>query len=137
MTDDVFDLIEQAVRTEGPDSGLDLLARRLRDDKNYPLLFEARVIEQRHKLGLPPLRVDGIDDVPAFQRVAYDEALSQAAREVGSLFLADGDILRAWPYFRAIGDRMPVAARNRKVGHRRGWRDSNRTGRARQSTQGF
>jgi hypothetical protein len=110
MTDgDVFDLIEQAVRAGGAESGFDVLAQRLRGDKNYPLLFEARVIQQRHKMGLPPLRVDGIDDVPAFQRVAYDEALSQAAREAGSLFLADGDILRAWPYFRAIGDRMPVA----------------------------
>jgi hypothetical protein len=109
MTDDVFDRIEQAARAGGAESGLDVLAQRLRDDKNYPLLFEARVIEQRHKMGLPPLRVDGIDDVPTGRRVAYDEALSQAAREVGSLFLADGDILRAWPYFRAISDRMPVA----------------------------
>jgi hypothetical protein len=33
-----------------------------------------------------------------------------AAREVGGLFLADGDIPRAWPYFRAIGDSAPVAA---------------------------
>jgi hypothetical protein len=109
MNNDVFDLIEQAVRAGGPESGFDVLAQRLRDDKNYPLLFEARVIEQRHKLGLPPLRVDGVDDVPAAQRTAYDEALAQAAREVGSLFLADGDILRAWPYFRAIGDGTLVA----------------------------
>ncbi len=33
-----------------------------------------------------------------------------AARETGSLFLADGDIQRAWPYFRAIGDRETIAA---------------------------
>ena len=117
MTDgDVFDLIEQAARTGGAESGFDVLIQKLRDDKNYPLLFEARVIQQRYKMGLPPLRVDGIDDVPAAQRVAYDEALSQAAREVGSLFLADGDILRAWPYFRAIGDRMPVADAIEKLG---------------------
>jgi hypothetical protein len=109
MNHDVFEQIEKAVRTGGAESGFDVLAQKLRDDKNFPLLFEARVIEQRYKMGLPPLRVDGVDDVPADQRVAYDEALSQAAREVGSLFLADGDILRAWPYFRAIGDRMPVA----------------------------
>ncbi len=109
MNDDVFHLIEQAVRDGGPESGIDVLAQRLRDDKNYPLLFEARVMQQRHKMGLPPLRVDGIDDVPAGQRSAYDEALSCAAREAGSLFLADGDIPRAWPYFRAVGDREAVA----------------------------
>lgn len=108
---DPFDRIEQA-----GDSGLEILVRELRESKNYPLLFEARVLEQRHKLGLPPLRIDGIDDVPAEHRAAYDEALSKAAREVGSLFLADGDILRAWPYFRAIGDRMPVADAIEKLG---------------------
>ncbi len=101
---DVFDRIERAAG-----GAMDVLVRELRAAKNYPLLFEARVIEQRCQMGLPPLRVDGIDDVPADRRPAYDEALSQAAREVGSLFLADGDILRAWPYFRAIGDRAPVA----------------------------
>ena len=108
MNDDVFDLIEQAMRASGAESGFDLLAKKLREDKNYPMLFEARVIEQRYKMGLPPLRVDGLEDIPAGQRDAYEDALAQAAREVGSLFLADGDIPRAWPYFRAIGDREPV-----------------------------
>jgi hypothetical protein len=32
-----------------------------------------------------------------------------AAREVGTLFLADGDIPRAWSYFRAIGEPAPVS----------------------------
>jgi hypothetical protein len=109
MTGDAFDLIEQAVRAGGAESGFDHLTQKLRDEKNYPLLFEARVMQQRHKMGLPPLRVDGIDDVPASRRDLYDEALALAAREAGSLFLADGDIQRAWPYFRAISDRQPVA----------------------------
>jgi hypothetical protein len=116
MPDDAFDQIEESVRAGGPESGFDLLARRLLEDKNYPLLFEARVIEQRHKMGLPPLRVDGIDDVPAGQRDAYEDALARAAREAGSLFLADGDIPRAWPYFRAVGDREPVQAAIEKLG---------------------
>ena len=115
MNDDVFDLIGQAMHAGGAESGFDLLAQRLREDKNYPLLFEARVIEQRHKMGLPPLRVDGLDDIPAGQRDAYEDALAQAAREVGSLFLADGDIARAWPYFRAVGDREPVRAAIEKL----------------------
>jgi hypothetical protein len=115
MNDNVFDLIEEAMRAGGAESGFHLLTQRLREDKNYPLLFEARVIEQRHKMGLPPLRVDGIDDVPAGQRDAYEDALARAAREAGSLFLANGDIPRAWPYFRAIGDREPVQAAIEKL----------------------
>jgi len=109
MNHDVFDLIEQAVCEGGAESGFDLLVQKLREDKNYPLLFEARVMQQRHKMGMPPLRVDGLEDIPSSGRDAYEAALAQAAREVGSLFLADGDIQRAWPYFRAIGDRTPVA----------------------------
>jgi len=115
MNDDFFDLIEQAVRSGGAESGFDLLAQRLREDKNYPLLFESRVIEQRHKMGLPPLRLDGFDDIPAGLRDAYEDALAQAAREVGSLFLADGDLQRAWPYFRAVGDKEPVKAAIEKL----------------------
>jgi hypothetical protein len=115
MNDDVFDLIEQATRAGGPESGFDLLAQKLLGDKNYPLLFEARVIEQRHKMGLPPLRVDGIDDIPVGQRNAYEDALARAAREAASLFLADGDIPRAWPYFRAVGEREPVRAAIEKL----------------------
>ncbi len=115
MNGDIFDLIEQAMRAGGPESGFDLLVQKLLEDKNYPLLFEARVIEQRHKMGLPPLRVDGIEDIPASRRAAYEDALAQAAREAGSLFLADSDIPRAWPYFRAIGDREPVQAAIEKL----------------------
>jgi hypothetical protein len=115
MNVDVFDLIEQAVRAGGADSGFDLLAQKLREDKNYPLLFEVRVIEQRHKMGLPPLRIDGLDDIPSRHRDAYEDALAEAAREVGSLFLADGDIPRAWPYFRAVGEREQVCAAIEKL----------------------
>ena len=105
-SDDPFDLIEQA----GPESAFEVLTQKLLAEKNYPLLFEARTMEQRHKMGLPPIRVDGIDDVPAALRHTYEEALARAAREVGSLFLADGDIQRAWPYYRAIGDHETIAS---------------------------
>jgi hypothetical protein len=115
MTNNVFELIEQAVRVGGAESGFELLAQKLREDKNYPLLFEVRVIEQRHKMGLPPLRLDGLEDIPAGLRDAYEEALAQAAREVGLLFLSDGDIPRAWPYFRAIGERELVCAAIEKL----------------------
>ncbi len=30
------------------------------------------------------------------------------AREVGEMFLADGNIPGAWPYFRAVGDTEPI-----------------------------
>jgi hypothetical protein len=106
---DTFDLIEQAARQGGADSALDLLVTMSQNDKNYPLLFEARLMQARHKIGLPLIFNTPLEDLPSEQRQTYEEAMREAARETGNLFLADGDIPRAWPYFRAIGDPQPVA----------------------------
>ena len=113
--DDAFDLIEQAARQGGALSALDLLATISQRDKNYPLLFEARLMQARHKIGLPLVFNGSLDDLPQSERQPYEEAMKAAARETGGLFLADGDILRAWPYFRAIGDSAPVADAIEKI----------------------
>jgi len=115
MNNDTFNLIEHAVRTGGAQSALDLLVTIAQKDKNYPLLFEARLMQARHKIGLPLIFNASLDDLPEEQRQAYEEAMKEAARETGNLFLADGDIPRAWPYFRAIGDPAPVAAAIEKI----------------------
>ena len=47
--------------------------------------------------------------MPKETEKAYQEATVDAAREVGSLFLEDGQIPAAWPYFRAIGEPAKVA----------------------------
>lgn len=97
MSDDAFDLIEQAAQQGDADSALDLLAAVCRDEKNYSLLFQARLMQARYKIGLPLILNVSLDELPQSQRQNYDEAMREAAREAGSLFLADGDILRAWP----------------------------------------
>ena len=107
MSDDSFDLIEQAVRSGGAKAGLDLLARKLADEKNYPLLFEARMMQTRHELGLPLVQLGSADEIPEANPAAYEEPFTESAREIGSLLLAGGEILRAWPYFLAI--REPAA----------------------------
>jgi hypothetical protein len=110
MTDNAFDLIDQTLRSGGPEAGFDLLAHKVLEEKNYPLLFEVRLLRKRHELGLPLIQVDDSAPMPPDTRREYDKAFIDAAREVGGLFLADGNIQRAWPYFRAIGEPGPVAA---------------------------
>lgn len=112
---EVFDLIEQAAGQGGAQSALDLLVTTSQRDKNFPLLFEARLMQVRHQIGLPLIFSDSLDDLPEAVRETYEEAMRKAARETGSLFLAEGDILRAWPYFRAIGDAAPVVAAIEKI----------------------
>ena len=89
MTENAFDLIDQALRSGGPDAGFDFLAAKARGEKNYPLLFEVRLLKRRHELGLPLIPVDDFAPMPAGVRSEYDKAFIEAAREVGGLFLAD------------------------------------------------
>ena len=112
----MFDLIEQAIRAGGPEAGLNLLVQKLEEEKNYPLLFEARMLQRRHALELPLVQMGSIDDVPEEKRASYERAFTEAAREIGTLFLGDGQIPKAWPYFRAIGDSAPVSAAIEKLG---------------------
>ncbi len=110
MSDQAFDRFEQAVEAGGAGAGLDFLARKFREEKNYAQLFEARLMRKRHELGRPLLGVDAAGDWPEAAQKAYEHCFLEAAREAGGLYLADGDIRRAWPYFRAIGETAPVAA---------------------------
>jgi hypothetical protein len=110
MPDELFEALDAALRSRGPQAGFELLVGKFREEKKYPLLFEARVMQSRHALGLPLVENGPLDDLPEEKRAAHERAYIDAAREVGGMFLADGDIARAWPYFRAIGDSAPVAA---------------------------
>jgi hypothetical protein len=110
-----FEELERALEAGGAAAILDLLAEKSLAEKNYRLLFEARLLRKRHELGLPLVSGDSLEDIPPDKRRPYEEAFLAAAREAGSLFLAEGDIPAAWPYFRALGDPAPVAEAIEKV----------------------
>jgi tetratricopeptide (TPR) repeat protein len=108
MSEQAFELVEQCLETGGSGAGLDFLVKKFRDEKQYPQLFEARLMKKRHELGLPLIHTGPLNDLPEQTQRAYDEGSTEIAREVGHLFLAEGDIERAWPYFRAIGEAGPI-----------------------------
>lgn len=109
MSEEVFHLVEQALEQSGPAAGFELLASRFREEKNYPLLFETRLMRKRHELGLPLIETRSLEELPAEARPAYEQAFVEAAREAGNLYLAEGDIPRAWSYLRAVGEPGAVA----------------------------
>jgi hypothetical protein len=115
MNQDLFDLLEHTFHADGPGAGIELLIARLREQKRYQQVFEARLLQRRHALGLPLVFAGAIADLPLEHRDAYQAAVTAAAREAGTAYLSDGDIVRAWPYFRAIGDHAPVAAAIERV----------------------
>src|SRR3977135_1299565 len=106
----MFELVEQTFRSEGPDGVFDLLIRKAREDKDHRMLFGARIMQVRHRTGLPLIETESVLDLAGEQRTAYEAAFRDAAREAGALCLAAGDIPSAWAYFKAIGEPAPVAA---------------------------
>jgi|SRR5688500_10546462 len=106
---DLFSWIDEARRTGGADRALEELVERFKRDKQYGSVFNARLMKSRLELALPLTSHRAIADVPADLQQRYQDAYLEAAREVGELLLADGNIPGAWPYFRAVGNVKPVA----------------------------
>ena len=108
MSDDAFAQIEQSLAEQGSEACFDLLIEKFRAEDKYPQLFEALLMKKRHELALPLLPNGPLNDLTDDKQKAYDAGSIEAAREVGGLFLAQGDIARAWPYYRAVGESEPI-----------------------------
>lgn len=103
-----FQEIEALLADEEPTAAFDYLLKRFRAEENFPLVFETRLMKKRHELGLPLIPTETLNGLDAETQRAYDEGSVEAAREVGGLFLAKGDLGRAWPYYRAVGEIAPI-----------------------------
>jgi hypothetical protein len=90
-------------------AGVEFLIARFREEREWPLVFEARLMKKRLEMGLPMIQTGDSSEFPEGLRPGYEAAMVEAAREVGHGFLEMGSIARAWPYFRAIGETGPVA----------------------------
>src|SRR5262245_34490552 len=110
-----FAQIQEAFRTSGAEAVFELLQRNARETGNYRVLFDAAILRVRHRLGLPLIETEPLADLTAEDRSVYEDAFRAAAREAGELCLAGGDIVSAWPYFKAIGERAPLAAAIERV----------------------
>ncbi|MEO5742524.1 MAG: hypothetical protein ABIS29_18205 [Vicinamibacterales bacterium] len=99
----LFSWIEQVLQNGDADAAFERLADRLRREKQYRLLFDARLMKKRLELGLPLVAQPTLAELPKDIQQPYQDGYVQAAREVGELYLADGNIPRAWTYLRAVG----------------------------------
>ncbi|HEY2845855.1 MAG TPA: hypothetical protein VGJ09_19500 [Bryobacteraceae bacterium] len=86
---DLFSELEQA--SDRPLAAADLLIEHLAQQHRWAEWFQARVMRTRLELGSVP-----------------DTVQIENAREAGKRYIEDGDILRAWPYFRAVGEHQPM-----------------------------
>jgi|RhiMethySRZTD1v2_1073278.scaffolds.fasta_scaffold21863_6 hypothetical protein len=109
MSASQFDELKASLESLGPRGALEALAASLREQKKYPQLFEALLMKKRQELGLPLVGADVFRDLPEAQQAEVEDYYVGVCRELGSLYLADGDIASAWPYFRAIDEPQKVA----------------------------
>lgn len=108
MKEDTFAKIQKSFAKQGSKACFNFLVDKFRTEKKYPELFEAILMQKRHELGLPLFPRGPLSDLPIDKQKSYDAGSIEAAREVGGYFLAEGDITKAWPYYRAIGEAGPV-----------------------------
>lgn len=104
-----FEQLENAIAGGGIQAGLDRLADQLLAKKAYRELFEARKMQVRHSLGLPPLYSEEGDELSDDVRDKLEDGLIEACREVGMLLLESGNIREGWMYMRPVGEKEAVA----------------------------
>lgn len=110
MNSTAFDEVARLTDSDGPDAALDRLIETVREQRQFHKLFDALLLKRKHELGLPLSRPASLQDVPDEQRKAVEETYLTAAREVGELFLEEGDIPSAWMYLQAIKEPEKVSA---------------------------
>jgi len=113
ITNDDFMMLEQLADKAGLQAAAQGLVERMRQQKLYPELFEARKMLHRVELGLPPVQVDpigahgkksgAIQQDPQVQD-ELDKRLLDACREVGGGLMRSGRLQEGWMYLRAVGD---------------------------------
>jgi hypothetical protein len=106
---ETFQALEQTLRTAGPGAALDQLVAHLSAEGRYRSLLDALLLKARHELGLPLIQEGSLTELAEPLRSAYESRYVEAIRTVGTKLLEAGDIVGAWPYFRAIGEPEPVA----------------------------
>jgi hypothetical protein len=108
MHEDRFDVLDRFLDSGDRNGGLDFLIDQFRTTGEFRLFFEAKLMKKRLELGMPLIQTESSSEFPPEVRGDYDQAMITAARETGTLALEKGDIVQAWPYFRAIGEQKPI-----------------------------
>ena len=89
-TQDDFSKLEQAAAAGGTTAMLDALANSLAARRRWHSLFDARLLQARIALGLPP--VGDTATIPEATRQQLEERSVAACREVGWPLLEEGHV---------------------------------------------
>ena len=109
MENSVFEQLDQIDSQADPGEFLRQLAATIANSGELHKLFDVKMLQKKHELGLPLSRPSSLQDVPAEFRDEVEKTYISAAREVGEQFLEKGDISSAWMYLQVIREPEKVA----------------------------
>lgn len=111
----IYEDIEAAVAAGTPEAAIDRLIEHLQAEKLYHELFEALKMRLRVQLGLSAAQADSEEKLSDELELKLERGLIDSCRQVGELFLKDGQIREGWMYMRPVGDRDAAAKAMRAV----------------------
>jgi hypothetical protein len=104
-----FDELDATLACGGVEPALEQLAERFKAERRYHELFDTRLMQARHHLGLAIVASGTLDEQPEPQRSQLEAAYLEACREVGGLLLHEGKLREAWVYLRPTGETARMA----------------------------
>ncbi len=104
MDSAIYDELERTLAADGADAAVRRLCEQLREEKDYASLFYALLMHKRQQLGVSPIPTGPASDLPEATHAEYEEAIRQAGRQVGELYLQEGQLAQAWAYFRMLNE---------------------------------
>ncbi|HWG47841.1 MAG TPA: hypothetical protein VN688_34070 [Gemmataceae bacterium] len=104
----LFDDLQRTLDAEGAEAAARRLCERLRENKDYASLFYALLMQKRQQLGVSPIPTGAASELPESAHADYEEAIRLAGRQVGDLYLREGQLPQAWAYFRMLNEPEPV-----------------------------
>lgn len=84
------------------------VAQQLAANEQWHRLFDLRLMQQRHQLGLPLERSGTLEDADESVRDELEQGYLAACREVGQLLLDKHQLREAWMYLRPAGEKQMV-----------------------------
>src|SRR4051812_37845350 len=109
MTELTFEELDDLEHRQGAGASIDRLIESFRDARDYHRLFDALLLKRRFEMGLSLVQPTSFEGIPDEHQEEFEDSYVDAAREVGDMFLADGNIPQAWMYFRTIREPEKVA----------------------------
>jgi hypothetical protein len=107
----VFSAVEKTLAAKGPAAAVDELCAALRELGDFNALFYALLMKKRVELGVNPFPTGSgaRNSLPETVHEEYENAIREAGRLVGGLYLEQNDIRKAWFFFNMLGE--PTAVR--------------------------